>query len=407
MAGDHGHDHGAHAVPGPSIRVPARIRRLLMIAVVPPLVATVVGLVALWPRGNGPARPSSLGAAVQLVNATVTKVQRSSCNQGPITAGVCQHATIRLTSGPDKGRTSVLDISIGPGNPNLRGGDKLVVGRAVDPTQGTLYYFSDYQRSRPLLLLTLLFVVVVIAVGRLRGLAALVGLVVTFAVLVKFVLPAILHGTSPLLVAIVGSAAVMFVIMYLAHGVNALTTTALLGTLASLALIALLSGVFVAAARVVNLGSEEVTYLQVSASQIDLRGLLLGGIIIGSLGVLNDVTVTQASAVWALRASNAAAGPAELYRSAMRIGRDHIASTVDTLVLAYAGASLPLLLLFTLASRPVGQVLTGELVAEEIVRTLVGSIGLVASVPITTGLAALVASKAGGPKPKVRLPSEG
>jgi uncharacterized membrane protein len=210
----------------------------------------------------------------------------------------------------------------------------------------------------------------------------------------KFVLPALLQGESPLLVAIVGSAAVMFVILYLAHGVSAQTTTALLGTLASLVIIAILAGLFIEAARIVNLGTEEATFLQISASQVDLRGLLLGGVIIGSLGVLNDVTVTQASAVWALRAADPSASPRHLYRSAMRIGRDHIASTVDTLVLAYAGAALPLLLLFTLASRPVGDVVTGELVAEEIVRTLVGSIGLVASVPITTALAAFVASKA-------------
>jgi len=198
-----------------------------------------------------------------------------------------------------------------------------------------------------------------------------------------------------MLVAIVGSAAVTFVIMYLAHGFNAQTTTALLGTIAALGLIGILAGVFVSAANIFNLGSEEATFLQVSASQVDLRGLLLGGVIIGSLGVLNDVTVTQASAVWQLHAANPAAGIADLYRRAMRVGRDHIASTVDTLVLAYAGASLPLLLLFTLASRPVGDVLTGELVAEEIVRTLVGSIGLVASVPITTGLTAFVAKRSG------------
>ena len=153
------------------------------------------------------------------------------------------------------------------------------------------------------------------------------------------------------------------------------------------------AAVFVSAGRLVSLGSEETAFLQVSAAQVNLQGLLLGSIIIGSLGVLNDVTVTQASAVWALRAADPAAGPASLYRSAMRIGRDHIASTVDTLVLAYAGASLPLLLLFTLASRPLGDVITGELVSQEIVRTLVGGIGLAASVPVTTGLAALVASR--------------
>ena len=390
MSGDHGHDHGAVAA-GP---VPARVRRLLAIAVAPLLIATVVGLVALWPRGDLPSRPANLGALVELETATVSGVEVVPCSQGPQSVGRCQTAEIRITSGPDEGSTHELDISVGPGNPTLDRGDRIVVGRSPDPTLGAVYYFSDYQRRAPLMLLAALFVVVVIAIGRLRGLTALLGLVITFAVLIKFILPALLEGRSPLLVAVVGASAVMFVILYLAHGVTAQTTTALLGTLASLVLIALLAGWFVEAASMFNLGSEEATFLQISAAQVDLRGLLLGGILIGSLGVLNDVTVTQASAVWALRAADPTASARQLYRSAMRIGRDHIASTVDTLVLAYAGASLPLLLLFTLASRPVGDVLTGELVAEEILRTLIGSVGLVASVPITTGLAALVASTA-------------
>jgi uncharacterized membrane protein len=407
MGGDH--THGTAAPPGP---VPPRVRRLLLGAVAPFLAATVVGLVALWPRGPNPARPAGIGLQAKLVNATVVSVRRLPCGGGPVTASQCQSAQIRVTSGPDKRLVTALELSVGPGNPTLRKGDAIVVGRSLDATLGTFYSFADYQRRTPLLLLALIFTAVVVAVGRWRGVAALGGLVITFAVLVKFVLPAVLHGENPMLVAIVGSAAVMFVIMYLAHGLNAQTTTALLGTLASLAIIALLAGLFVALGRIVNLGSEEATFLQVSASQVNLRGLLLGGIIIGSLGVLNDVTVTQASAVWQLRAARAGAGVAELYRSAMRIGRDHIASTVDTLVLAYAGASLPLLLLFTLASRPVGDVLTGELVAEEIVRTLVGSIGLVASVPITTYLAALVASQVGSRKParaarRAALPSQG
>ncbi len=386
-----GHSHGDPLAAGP---VPPEVRRMLVFAVVPLLVATVAGLIVLWPQGDLPARPSNLGALIELETATVQGVVSNPCTQGPQSVGTCQSADLRITSGPDKGSSYVLDISIGPGNPTLEKGDRIVVGRSPNPTTGAVYYFADYQRRAPLLLLAALFTVVVIAIGRVRGLTALVGLVITFAVLMEFVLPALLQGRSPLLVCIVGSAAVMFVILYLAHGVNAQTTTALLGTLVSLVLIAILAGLFVEAARIVNLGSEEATFLQISASQVDLRGLLLGGVIIGSLGVLNDVTVTQASAVWALRAADPDAPPRRIYRSAMRIGRDHIASTVDTLVLAYAGASLPLLLLFTLASRPFGDVVTGELVAQEIVRTLVGSIGLVASVPITTGLAAFVAGKA-------------
>jgi uncharacterized membrane protein len=223
------------------------------------------------------------------------------------------------------------------------------------------------------------------------------GLFISIVVITKFLLPAILEGESPFLAAIVASAAIMFPALYLAHGLNARTTTALLGTLASLSVTGILAIVFVEATRFTGLASEEATFLQVSADQINLTGLLLGGIIIGSLGVLDDVTITQASAVWELNAANPARTVRELYGSAVRIGRDHIASTVNTLVLAYVGASLPLMILFTISNRPVGAVLTSEVIAEEIVRTLVGSIGLVASVPITTALGCVaVAGRSGG-----------
>jgi uncharacterized membrane protein len=171
------------------------------------------------------------------------------------------------------------------------------------------------------------------------------------------------------------------------------TTSAVAGTLISLVLTGLLAGGFVHLTHLTGLGSEEGEYLRALAGNVNLRGLLLGGMIVGSLGVLDDVTITQASAVWELSRANRAYGARQLYRAALRIGRDHIASTVNTLVLAYAGASLPLLVLFSLAGQRLGDVLSGELVAEEIVRTLVGSIGLVASVPITTAITAFVATR--------------
>jgi uncharacterized membrane protein len=207
-----------------------------------------------------------------------------------------------------------------------------------------------------------------------------------------FVIPAILEGESPVAVSIVGAAAVMFVALYLAHGVNVRTSSAVLGTLVSLGITGILALLFVELARFTGFASEEALFLQVSAQQVNIKGLLLGGIIIGTLGVLDDVTITQASAVWELHVANPAYGARELYRAAVRIGRDHIASTVNTLVLAYAGASLPLLIVFSLSSRPLGEVLTTEVISEEIVRTLVGSIGLVASVPVTTALTAAVVS---------------
>lgn len=375
----------------------ARLRSastVTLLALAPLLVATLVGLIVLWPEGKAVTRPPGLGQAAQLIDGRVTVDHRLPCRQEveAVAAG-CHDTTVRITSGPDHGTDTQLEIFEGPGQPALKVGDRIVLGRTVDPGGTTTYYFADFQRRTPLVLLALLFAAVVIAVGRLRGLAALVGLVVSFGLLAKFMLPSIIEGNSALTVAIVTSAALMFVLLYLAHGVSAKTSAALLGTLASLAITGVLAALFVGAARVASFGNEDTAFLQINAHQINLGGLLLGGILIGSLGVLNDVTVTQASAVWALHDTDPTGGFGKIYGSAMRIGRDHIASTVDTLVLAYAGAALPLLLLFTLASRPVGDVVTGELVAEEIIRALVGGIGIAASVPITTSLAALAVTR--------------
>ncbi|HEX2063668.1 MAG TPA: YibE/F family protein, partial [Acidimicrobiales bacterium] len=305
----------------------------------------------------------------------------------------CRAAFVLLTSGPDKDTVVTLETSVGPGAPELSEGDRIVVGFTPDLPEGAQYYFSDFQRGPPLVWLALLFAGAVVLLGRMRGVRALAGLAISLLVLLVFVLPSILEGSSPIAVAVVGSSVILLANLYLAHGFNLRTTTAVVGTLVSLALIGLLAVIFVAAAHFTGLGTEEATFLQAASSRINLKGLLLGGIIIGSLGVLDDVTVTQSSAVWELHQANPGLGPRRLYHSALRIGRDHIASTVNTLVLAYAGASLPLLILLVEANQDVANVLTGELVAVEIVRTLVGSIGLVASVPITTALAALVVSR--------------
>ena len=237
------------------------------------------------------------------------------------------------------------------------------------------------------------FAAAVLLLGRWRGLAALAALGLSFLVLLVFVLPAILAGHDPLAVAVVGACLIMFAVLYLTHGPSARTSTAVLGTLLSLALIGVLGAAFAAAARLTGLDDQTSNLIATLGTGVDARGLLLAGVIIGALGVLDDVTVTQTSAVWELHRADPGMGPGALFTAAMRIGRDHVASAVNTLVLAYAGAALPLLLLFTLSGRGLGEVLTAQDVATEVVRTLVGSIGLVASVPITTGLAALVASR--------------
>ncbi len=354
------------------------------------MLATVVAGAALWPGGKDTGIARFLGPPAELIQAKVEAVQPQPCAGTTADAGVrCRRVTAVPSKGPDRGTAVQLELAEGPGTPPVVEGDRVVLGFTPDSPPGSQYYLADFQRRTPLMILAALFVVAVIVLGRLRGVRALVALVFTMAVLVTFLIPAVLEGSNPVAVAVVASSAIVLVNLYLSHGLNLQTTTAVVGTLTSLALIGVLAVVFVGATHLTGMGTEEASFLQAASTRINLEGLLLGGIIIGSLGVLDDVTVTQASAVWQLHLANPAMGPGDLYRSALSIGRDHIASTVNTLVLAYAGASLPLLILLVEANRQVSDVLTGEVVASEIVRTLVGSVALVASVPITTALAAV------------------
>ena len=383
MSGSHSHA---------SVVASVETRRRLLLAVAPFIVATIIGFIVLWPSDESP--DVGIDPIVQY-NGTVREVEPQEC-AGGLPGGEnfeCARVTALVEQGPDAGEEVSFETAEAPGVRKLRVGDKIRLGLSPDAPPELRYYFADYQRRAPLLWLGVIFGVVVVALSRWRGFAALVGLGLSLMVLLQFVLPAILQGSNPLAVAIVGSAAIMFVTLYLAHGFNARTSTAVLGTLISLALTGTLAVLFVAATKFTGLSSEEATFLQVSADQVNLEGLILGGIIIGTLGVLDDVTITQASAVWELHLANPAYSVRELYGSAVRIGRDHIASTVNTLVLAYVGASLPLLIVFTLSARPLGDLLTVEIIAEEIVRTLVGSIGLVASVSIMTLLMAVVVSR--------------
>ncbi len=394
-----GHSHHVHG----DIRVPPRTRRLLLLALAPFLLATAIGLFVLWPGGDAVPLGAAGGRPVQL-EATVTRVAPRRCPEVPGQESFrCSVVTVELAEGADAGETFMFDYSSAPRARAIQEGDDVVVGKGAEP-QGdpppgaeapSRYFFMDFDRRAPLVALGVLFSIVVIALSRWRGLAALAGLGVSLVVLVKFVLPAILDGREPLAVAVVGGATIMFLALYLAHGLSAATTTAVLGTLASLLLTAVLALLFVEISAFTGLGSEEAAFLQISQQQVNLEGLLLASIIIGTLGVLDDVTVTQSSAVWELQRANPGYGLRNLFGAGIRIGRDHIASTVNTLVLAYAGASLPLLILFSVSDRALDQVVNTEIVAEEVVRTLVGSIGLVASVPITTGLAAFVVTSTG------------
>ncbi|MBT2382819.1 YibE/F family protein [Streptomyces sp. ISL-11] len=400
----HGHSHAhSHGPPSP---VSAHLRKVIAAVLIPFAVAVLAGLVVLWPGGPPPHQHSGLGLDQQTRSGRVVKIEEQDCAragaqpQQPQPAepgaparpqGPCEKTEIEVTSGPDKGRTFIETVQ-----PNASRrysvGQEVVLAYAPKAPKNLQYSVTDVDRTLPMAVLAGLFALAVVVVGRLRGLFALIALVISFGVLTLFILPAILHGSDPLLVAVVGGSAIMLIALYMCHGLNARTSVAVVGTLTSLVVIGALGTLFTSWAHLTGDTDDQTGLVHGLYPEIEIRGLLLAGIIIGSLGVLDDVTVTQTSAVWELKEADPAASWRKLYGAAMRIGRDHIASVVNTLVLAYAGASLPLLLLFSIADSGMGTVATSELVAEEIVRTLVGSIGLVASVPVTTALAALVVS---------------
>ncbi|MBM2617061.1 YibE/F family protein [Actinoplanes sp. LDG1-06] len=365
VGGRHAHSHGD--LPEAS----RRTRRIVAAVLIPAALVTLIAMLVMWPGRVDLPGGTSGGERVL----------------GTVTAVAATSATVQVDNGP----VTTVDLPQGPGAVTLADGDEVVLLHFPGAVPGGPdYTVVDHQRGGGLTWLLALTVAVILVFGRWRGLTSLAGLAISFAVLLFFIIPAILEGSPPLLVAVVGASAIMFAALYLTHGVTVHTSVAVAGTLASLIVTGLLGAAFTAALHLTGVANDDDSFLSVTQGSIDMRGLLLAGIIIGALGVLDDVTVTQATTV----AEMAQAGGTTcwgLYRAAIRIGRAHVASAVNTIVLAYAGTSLPLLLLIAAGPQPVGELLTSEFLSQEILRSAVGTIGLVASVPITTALATLVA----------------
>jgi uncharacterized membrane protein len=390
MPEPHSHLHRSKA------RVPAQLRRRLTIALALIALLAAAGMLILWPRGE----IDTVGSdGLREVDATVIEVDRGRCPsvEIPDADTDCQLVRARVTSGPTSGDVAYLELrDIDFSIPSLEVGDKVVLRYAADAPAPFNYTFWDFQRAPSMWLLAGLFAFVVVVVSRSKGVKALVGLLASLVVVIAFVLPSLLRDNNALAVALCGTTVIAFLVLHLAHGFNTATSIAVLGTLASLTLIALLALVFTELTHLTGLSDESAQVLRVTADAIDPRGILIAGTVIGALGVLDDITVTQVSVVAELRSLDPTQSTAALYRRAIRVGRDHIASTVNTLVLAYVGASLPLLLLFTQSGQSIGRVATREVVAQEVVRALVGSIGLVLAVPLTTALAAYLLQGDGG-----------
>ena len=322
---------------------------------------------------------------VHIMKARVVEVVAQETKQVPGTnvTGTYQTIRVEILEEPEEGAVVLIENDYLV----LDEGDVLYVNHTTSDFDGTDYYsVVERDRSMPLLFLTLLFVAVTLIFGGKQGARGLVALLGSFFFIGAFLLPGILAGYSPVLVSIGVAAVIVTLGSYVTHGFTKTTSAAVLGMIITIGLPGLLAWLSIEWTYLEGWSGDEVTYLHLNArGAIDLAGLLLGGILIGLLGVLYDGAIGQAVAVEELASAGQHLSRVEIYRRALRIGREHVGALVNTLAIAYAGAALPLLLLFyQIGDLNLGLTINRELFATEIVRILVGSIGLVLAVPITT-----------------------
>lgn len=358
----------------------------------------IVALLAAIVRRGTPGMPEgelAAGESAMLRARVVEVLEEGTITQGEIEQPY-QRLRLRFSGGALDGREVEVEHGLlGLTNQSriFRVGDRVIVEYSRAPEGEEQFFITDYVRTGSLLWLALLFVAMTLLLSGWQGVRSLAGMGVSLTVIVAFIVPQILAGHNPVTITIIGSVVMMGISLYLVYGWQAKTHVAVVGLFLSLILTGLLAACFVGWTRLSGFGAEEAAFLQVAGAQLDLQGLLLAGILIGTLGALDDVVINQASAIFELRRANPRLGWPALFRHGMVIGRDHIAAMVNTLLLAYAGVALPLLLLLSVYVEPLETTLNRQIIAEEIVRTLVGSLGLLAGVPLTTLIAALVARR--------------
>jgi len=360
---------------------------------------TVVGLLALWPHGWQPHGPA-VGVTVP---AEVVSVTDARCPSSPVVQQ-CRTAVIRAD-----GRRARLTLGPVLSAPAVAAGEAVRVTRTPVPKGERLprgaepYAFVDVDRHGALLWMALAVLALALVLLRWRGLLAVVGVVLSLFIVLAFLVPAILSGRPALLVALVAALAVMFITLVLTNGLGAQTLAAALGISVTLVLACGLAEAAVSLAHLDGKTDEVTLALGNQNASVSLTGVVLASMLVGALGVLADTAVTQASAVMALRRANPALSAGRLYREAFVVGRDHLSATIHTLVLAYTGAALPLLLIMRQSRLPAGDALNAQSIAEPIAATVVGCIALIAAVPLTTGLAATLVARI----PAATLPEGG
>src|SRR5699024_8619413 len=385
---------GRHATPDSETRNLSGWRTALLGFLILSVVATIIGVWRLWPATEEPAVSPEFATAFNLnhtqVEGTVTLVDGLACNSPSVGTAFtdspavplqpsderCRRALVDLTSGENNGLRTMLVTYGMSGEPVLETGDQILLTETVTEDGSRVYTFSDYQRGSTLLVWAVIIALTIIFFAAWRGVRALGGLVVTFAGIALFLLPSLARGGDPLALAIVTGAAILIVVVPLVHGVNWKSASALGGTLIALGIAALMARVAIDSTDLRGLGSQDNLNILVYLPEVSILGLMLCGFIIGTLGVLNDVTISQSSTVNELAQLDPQASPWRLFLGAMKVGRDHISSMVYTLVLSYTGAALPLLLLLSVAERPLSQILTSDIMATELLRSGVGALAL-------------------------------
>lgn len=384
-----------------------RVRLIMFVCLLPLVLITIGGLVLLWPHGSEQDLPgggpmTNAAPGVSTAEARVTAVDASSCDASdpdPMLEADCMEFTAEVDG--QEGSLYVTPDAIVSG---VGVGDSLKVLDFTESTDRaeteTDYVFIDYDRDVPILALAIMYGLVVLAVAGFRGLRALTGLAFAGVVLIVFMLPAILDSKPPILVAMVAASAIMVIALYLAHGVSTRTTTALFGTVAGIVITGLL-GAWMTSWANLGIAFSEEGFLLTGTTDVSLADLIVCAILVTGLGVLNDVTITQASAVWELATAAPDLKSGQLFARAMRIGRDHIASTVYTITFAYVGSALTTLLIVSAHDQSFFETLTLGEMSIEVVSILVCSIGLVIAIPLTTALGVLVVRSGLQPPPRV------
>jgi uncharacterized membrane protein len=346
-------------------------------------------------------RTESEETIVGYSSGTQLAVVEAIVEEGEITLGEVVQPYQILRVSIEEGQYAGIPFEIEYGTRQIRNnmimieeGDRIFITISSTPDGILSAHFIDFYRRNSLLWLLVIFISASVIISGWKGVRSLLGIMLSLAVIILIILPGIQGGKDPLSVSIAGAFFFVAFSLYVIYGWNLKTHTAVLGSLIALVITGVLAFFFVNQARLTGYGDENMFYIsQLTQNTMNVRSLLLAGILIGTLGVLDDLVISQASSVFELYRNKPEQSFKNLYKSAMNIGQDHIAATVNTLVLAYAGASLPMLLLFSFRNVDYGLAINLEYIAEEIVRTMVGSLGLFAAVPITTALAALIAVK--------------